>query len=131
MMGESKEDKSIDEIKDQIIDEYKHSGPKRTFDSFIVDQIITDEMLPKAGQQYEYKGTKYYILKGKVNSKHPDTGEWYISVQYCISDMIFNREARDFLKKFKLVTSEINIQGHEVKVVVVKDHTSFDQTNGE
>ena len=66
---------------------------------------LTDKELPRAGQKYEYKGEKYHLLNGKVHSKHPDTGEWYISVEYCNADMIFNREARDFLNKFILVVT--------------------------
>ncbi len=71
---------------------------------FLDDEFeLTDEELPRAGQQYKYKDKIYYLLNGKVHSKHPDTGDWYISVEYCDPNKVYNREARDFIKKFRLV----------------------------
>lgn len=69
----------------------------------IVSDDIPNSELPRAGQKYQYKDKTYHVLNGKVFTKHPDTGEWFISVEYCDPDVIYNREARDFIKKFKLV----------------------------
>ena len=64
---------------------------------------LTCAELPVAGDKYEYKGELYTVLNGLVQSKHPDTGEWYQSVEYCDPDTIYNRDSLSFISKFKNV----------------------------
>jgi hypothetical protein len=54
------------------------------------------------GSSYIYKGNKY-ILQSEVEVKHPDSGDWFLAVEYiCYNKQkSYVREIADFKLKFK------------------------------